>query len=131
MTAWSFTRWMRCVCLKFPAESFDLVNERFGVGWLRTWSGSNSCRSASACPARRLIRVTEFNVIVESTSPALTHLVNSRQRHSTEQGISLPGSDGVTKGTRASVAPAGIRHVQTRAHVLEHRASTPEGQLFG
>ncbi len=34
--------------LEFPADHFDLVNQRFGQSYLRTWDCPNSCTSSSA-----------------------------------------------------------------------------------
>src|SRR5262249_10528473 len=57
--------------LSFPDEHFDLINERFGTSWLRTWEWPQFLQKCQrvARPGG-VIRVTEFNVCVESSSPA-------------------------------------------------------------
>jgi ubiquinone/menaquinone biosynthesis C-methylase UbiE len=117
---------------EFPAEFFDLVNERFGTGWLRTWEWPaflQECQRVTRPGG--VIRITEFNVNVESTSPALTRLGELAVAAFNLSGhLFTPGSDGVTKELAHVLSRYGIRDVQTRAYALEHRADTPEGQLF-
>src|SRR5579859_4903849 len=58
--------------LDFPAQSFDLVNQRFGTSWLRMWEWKKILMEYQrvARPGG-IVRITEYK-IVESNSPALT-----------------------------------------------------------
>ena len=77
-----------------------------------------------------MIRVTESDM-VESTSPALTHLTQLtlntvyQARH-----FFTPESNGVTSELACLLHQYGLQHVQTRGYALEYRAGTPEGQHF-
>lgn len=118
--------------LEFPAAFFDLVNERFGTGWLRTWEWPKFLQECQrVVRPGGVVRITEFDVIVESTSPALTRLGELAAEAFDRSGhLFTPGSDGVTKELAHVLHKHGLQNVQTRAYVLEHRADTPEGQLF-
>jgi ubiquinone/menaquinone biosynthesis C-methylase UbiE len=118
--------------LEFPKNYFDLVNERFGMSWLRTLDWSKFLHECQrVVRPGGVVRVTEFNVNVESTSPALTRLGELAIQAFYQAGhLFTPASDGVTKELARLLHQYGLQDVQTRAHVLEHRASTTEGQLF-
>jgi ubiquinone/menaquinone biosynthesis C-methylase UbiE len=118
--------------LEFPTEFFDLVNERFGIGWLRTWEWPKFLQECQRVTRPGgVIRITEFNVIVESSSPALTRLGELAMKAFDRSGhLFTPGGDGVTKELAHLLSKHGVQDVQTRAYALEHRADTSEGQLF-
>ena len=118
--------------LEFPSDYFDLVNERFGMSWLRTMDWPKFLHECQrVVRPGGVVRVTEFNVNVESTSPALTRLGELAIEAFYHAGhLFTPASDGVTKELARLLHQYGLQDVQTRAHVLEHRASTTEGQLF-
>jgi ubiquinone/menaquinone biosynthesis C-methylase UbiE len=118
--------------LEFPTEFFDLVNERFGIGWLRTWEWPKFLQECQRVTRPGgVIRITEFNVLVESNSPALTCLGELAMEAFDRSGhLFTPRGDGVTKELPHLLSKHGVQGVQTRAYALEHRADTPEGQLF-
>lgn len=118
--------------LDFPDKYFDLVNERFAMSWLRTWDWPKFLQECQrVVRPGGVIRVTEYNVNVESTSPALMHLGELAIKAFYQAGhIFSPVSDGVTKELAALLHQYGLQHVQTRTLALEHRADTAEGQLF-
>src|SRR5882724_3907270 len=65
--------------LEFPKDSFDLVNVRFGVSWLRTWDWAKLLAEFQLVANRRgIIRITEGDM-GQSNSPALTRLVSALQ----------------------------------------------------
>jgi ubiquinone/menaquinone biosynthesis C-methylase UbiE len=118
--------------LDFPAEHFDLVNERFGTSWLRVWDWPpflQECQRLTRPGG--VVRVTEFNLIVESSSPALVQLGELAIRAFHQAGhLFHARSDGLTKELARLLHQSGLENVQTRAPVLEYRAGTPEGKLF-
>jgi len=118
--------------LGFPNEQFDLVNERFGTSWLRTWEWPKFLQECQRIArSGGVIRVTEFNICVESTSPALVQLgqLAIKAFHSSGH-IFTPEADGLVKELPHLMRQHGIQDVQTRPYVLEYRSGTPEGQLF-
>src|SRR5215813_13516530 len=61
--------------LEFPNGFFDLVNQRSGLSWLRTWEWTKILiEYQRVCRLGGIIRITEPDVGGESNSPALTKL---------------------------------------------------------
>ena len=118
--------------LDFPDAHFDLINERFGTTWLRTWEWPpflHECQRI-ARPGG-VVRITEFQVCAETNSPALAHLEQlSVQAFHHSGHIFTPESDGLTKELPRLMRQYGLQDVQTRAHALHYQADTPLGQLF-
>src|SRR6202012_565061 len=104
----------------------------FGQSWLRTWDWRKLLQEYKRVTRPDgIIRVTESNIIVESTSPALTRLY--------ELGLSALDQSGHLFGTKNDHLDKeltrlfenhGFQHVQTQAHVLEYRGATPERDYF-
>ncbi len=92
--------------LDFPAASFDLVNLRFGISFLRTWDWPRMLSGLlwATCPDG-VVRVTESEVIIQSNSPALTQLCEMVQY-------------------------AFFRAGQTKTYAMEYRAGTAEGEAY-
>ena len=118
--------------LNFPDEHFDLINQRFATGWLRTsdWPQLLQECQRIARPGG-VIRVTEFNICAETTSSALLQLgeLAVKAFHNSDH-LFTPESSGLTKELPRLMSQAGLQDVQTRAYVLEYRAGTSQGQLF-
>jgi ubiquinone/menaquinone biosynthesis C-methylase UbiE len=117
--------------LEFPDGSFDLVNQRFGISWLRTWEWKKILvEYQRVCRPGGIIRITECNN-VESNSPALTRLSNIGLETSYRSGrLFAQSSDGLTSHLASLLAQHRIQGVQTRVYNLVYRAGTPEGQFF-
>src|SRR5690349_108589 len=61
--------------LEFPSNSFDLVNHRLAVSWLRKWDWINVLREyRRVCAPGGVIRLTEVECTSETSSPALMRL---------------------------------------------------------
>src|SRR5579859_3030341 len=61
--------------LEFPTNFFDLVNQRYGMSWLRTWDWPKLLDEYQRVTRRSgVIRITESDTLVESGSPARTRL---------------------------------------------------------
>jgi ubiquinone/menaquinone biosynthesis C-methylase UbiE len=118
--------------LEFPADFFDLVNQRFGASYLRTWDWPKLLHEFQRVTRPGgMIRITEADFIVDSTSPALMRLyqiVFDAFYHAGHYFTSK--SDGVISELPRLMHQYGLQNVQTRVCTLEHRAGTPEGQLF-
>lgn len=118
--------------LAFADSQFDLVNERLGASYIRTWEWP-----LLLSELRRVIqpggtvRITEGEVIVESSSRALLQL-NDLLVHALHQAghYFRPESQGVTQELPRLLTHQGFQQVQTRLHTLEYRGDTEAGHLF-
>lgn len=118
--------------LKFPNEHFDLVNRRFSTGWLRTWEWPQLLQeSYRIAQPGGTIRITEFNVCTESTSPALVQLGElSVQAFYNSSHLFTPQGDSITNELPRLMTEAGLQNVQTCPYALQYQAGTPLAQLF-
>ena len=118
--------------LEFPVDYFDLVNHRFGWSFLRTWDWPKLLREYQRVTRPGgVIRITESDMILESSSPAHRRLATLLLEAFCQAGhFFTPNGDGVTSQLARLLSQYGLQNVQTRAHTLEYRAGTPEGQNF-
>jgi len=118
--------------LEFPAGYLDLVNQRFGQSWLRTWDWHKLLQEyRRVTRPGGVIRITESNIMVESTSPALTNLYKlGLQALDLSGHLFGPTNDDMPNKLTHLFDQHGLQQVQTRAHVLEYRSGTLEGQSF-
>ncbi len=122
--------------LDFPPASFDLVNLRLGVTFIRVWEWPALIAEA--------MRVTRPGGVIRITEPQI--------KHQNKGSISIPGIRTLhtvlisalyhsghlfqedTTGITAHLAPLltrfGCQEVQTKAYALEVRAHTPEWQNY-
>src|SRR6185437_9604849 len=117
--------------LEFPSGSFDVVNQRLGDSYLRTWDWPKLLQEFQrVARSRGTIRVTEGDA-VESTSPALTRFTQLFVQAFYQAGhLFTPKGDGVISELPHLLHQHGFQNVQTHAHCLVYRAGTPEGELF-
>jgi ubiquinone/menaquinone biosynthesis C-methylase UbiE len=120
--------------LKFPADSFDLVNQRMAVSYLRTWDWANVVQEYQRVGRPgSVLRITEPSNRIENSSPALTRLWALFQEAFYQAGhLFTPSSKkiDVAKGLAYLLDLHGVQQVQTYAYPLHYRAGTPEGQFF-
>jgi ubiquinone/menaquinone biosynthesis C-methylase UbiE len=118
--------------LEFPTNYFDLVNQRFGVGYLRTWDWPKLLAEFQRVTTPGgVIRLTEGDILPENTSPALTQLYHLLLQAFYQSGhLFTPESDGITGQLAQLLHRYGVQHVQTRSYTWEGRAGTIEGQRF-
>jgi ubiquinone/menaquinone biosynthesis C-methylase UbiE len=118
--------------LEFPASYFDLVNQRAGMSWLRTWEWKKALLEYHRVTrAGGIIRITECNVLVESSSPALTKLFEIALAACRNSGrLFTPEVDGVTSELVDIMTQLTIENVQCRVYPLVFRAGTPGGLHF-
>ena len=118
--------------LEFPADFFDLVNQRLGTSYLRTWDWPKLLHEFQRVTRPGgVVRITEADFIVDSTSPALMRLYQIVFEAFHQAGhYFTSGSNGVTSELARLLHQYGLQNVQTRAYTLEYRAGTAEGQHF-
>ncbi len=117
--------------LEFPQASFDLVNMRLAVGYVRSGDWPNLLSEFQRVTRRGgIIRLTEAD-IAENNSPALIYL-----NHLLRQAFYNAGTfftlqdDGLTSQLAPLLTRCGLENVRTQPHILTYRAGTPEGQHF-
>ena len=118
--------------LEFPTASFDLVNQRLAMSYLRTWDWPILLDEYQrVTQPEGVIRVTECN-FPASNSPALTRLSDLFIRALSQAGHLFTPDDtnGVINELTRLLQRQGLYNVQTRLHTLEYRAGTTEGESF-
>ncbi|MBV9231535.1 MAG: methyltransferase domain-containing protein, partial [Chloroflexi bacterium] len=118
--------------LEFPIDYFDLVNQRFAMGYLRTWDWPNLLKEFERVTRPGgVIRLTEGDVLPENTSPALTRLYHLLLEAFHQSGhLFTPESDGLTGHLARFLQRFGLKNIQTRSYTGEGRAGTSDGQRF-
>ncbi|MBO0781287.1 MAG: methyltransferase domain-containing protein [Ktedonobacteraceae bacterium] len=118
--------------LEFPDAYFDLVNQRFAQGYLRTWDWAKLLQEAQrvARPGG-IIRLTEAKIDTNSSSPALNRLNRLCIQSLYQAGhYFTPDEDGITARLPELMRQYGVRDIQTRTYMVEQHASTSGGQLY-
>ncbi|MBV9228480.1 MAG: class I SAM-dependent methyltransferase [Chloroflexi bacterium] len=118
--------------LEFPSGYFDLVNQRFAQGYLRTWDWPKllqECLRVSRPGG--VIRLTDVNFVTGSSSPALNRLHHLFLQALYQAGhyFTLEGNGLITQLERL-LRQHGVQNVQTRPCTLEYRAGTAGGQQY-
>lgn len=120
------------LCLEFPPDFFDLVNQRLGASFIRTWEWPKILSEYQRmCRPGGVIRVTEANFLAGTSSPAFAHL-NQLFLHAFHQSgrYYTPDGNAVISQLPRLFTQYGIQNVQTQSYTLEYRAGTPEGNDF-
>jgi len=118
--------------LEFPINYFDLVNQRLGISYLRTWDWPKLLWEYwRVTRPGGIVRITESDIITETNSPALLCLDQLLLQALYQAGhFFAPERNGMTSQLGRLLQQYGFQHVQTCAFSLEYRAGTPEGNLF-
>ncbi len=117
--------------LNFPASSFDLVNQRLGLSFVRTWNWLDLLKEFTrvARPGG-VIRLSEADM-VESNSAGLTRREQLLLQAFYQAGhFFVRQRDGITRELAPLLQRYGLRNIQTRVHCLEYRSGTEPGRLF-
>lgn len=118
--------------LDFPNESFDLVNLRLGVSFMRTWDWPkllNECWRILR-PGGTL-RLTDSVATQESSSAAVAELFEMFMYALFQSGhLFAHENTGLTAHLARLLTQRGYQQVQTKSYALEFRAGTPEGQAY-
>jgi len=118
--------------LEFPASTFDLVNLRFGVSFLRTWDWPKLLiEMLRVTHAGGVVRLTEGEVGSQSSSPAATTLSERGVQALYRAGHLLtPEPADLLDHLAPLLRQYGGERVQTKPYALEYRAGTPEGRAY-
>lgn len=118
--------------LEFPADSFDLVNHRLGMSWVRTWEWSKLLGEYQrVCQSGGMVRVTEGDILSESSSSAYLRLNRLLLQAFFQAGhFFTQTATGLTSQLAPLLDQQGLLSVQTHAYALSYRAQTPEAQSF-
>ena len=114
---------------KLPANSFDLVHQRLGMSFLRTWEWPKLLSEYQrVCKPGGIIHITENALMPETNSPALKRLVELLIEALYQAGhfFTLEGA-GVTRHLTTVMRQYGIRQVQTQVYPLAYH-TYPETQ---
>jgi ubiquinone/menaquinone biosynthesis C-methylase UbiE len=117
--------------LEFPRESFDLVNQRFGQPYLRSWEWAGLLQEfRRVTRPDGIIRITDCDMPV-SNAPAFGALQQLFGKAMNQSGhLFSTQSDGITSVLEPMMHQAGLLNLRTRVHHLEYRAGTKAGQLY-
>jgi ubiquinone/menaquinone biosynthesis C-methylase UbiE len=118
--------------LEFGDASFDLVNQRFGVSWLRTWDWKKLLLEYQRVTRPGgIVRITEGSVTSESNSPALMKLCKISLEACFRSGrLFAERGDGVACELVRLMTQYGFKDVQSRLHTLVYRAGTESWRYF-
>jgi len=118
--------------LAFPASTFDLVNLRFGISFLRTWDWPKLLSEMlRVTHTGGVIRLTEGEVGGQSSSPAATKLYERGVQALYRAGhLFTPEPTGLLEQLPHLLRRYGCERVQTKPSTLEYRAGTAEWQAY-
>jgi ubiquinone/menaquinone biosynthesis C-methylase UbiE len=118
--------------IEFPADFFDLVNERFGMSFVRTWEWPKLLSEFQRVTRPDgIVRLTELNTNVQSSSPALTRLNDLFNQALSQSGHTfLSDHCGNTAELVPLLTQHGLQQLQIQEHTIDFRAGTAEGQRF-
>ena len=118
--------------LEFPPNFFDLVNQRLGASFVRTWEWPKLLSEYQRmCRSGGVIRVTEANFLAGTSSPTFAQLnqLFLQAFHQSGRYYTPDGNTVISQLVRL-FTQYGIQNVQTQSYTLEYRAGTPEGDDF-
>lgn len=117
--------------LEFPDDSFDLINQRFGSSYLRTWDWSKFLHECErVLKANGVIRLTESGAI-DTNSPAYERLSPTILRAFYHSGLFFSmEKDNVIKQLPLLLHQYGFQQVQTQTATHIYKGGTIEGNLF-
>jgi ubiquinone/menaquinone biosynthesis C-methylase UbiE len=118
--------------LEFPNAFFDLVNQRLGLSWLRTWEWKKILLEYQrVVRPSGIVRITEGHVTNESNSPALTKLCQISLEVCFRSGrLFTESSDGVVSELVHLMTLHGLEDVKSHLYTLVYRAGTESCQYF-
>lgn len=112
--------------LEFPCDFFDLVNQRAGMSWLRTWDWGKLLQEyIRVARPGGVIRAIEGDVIPESNSPGIARMREIAVAAFYQSGhLFTPENDGMRKALPSLLSRYSIERVQSCSYTLEFRAGT-------
>lgn len=118
--------------LDFPPASFDLVNLRFAMSFVRTWEWPRLIGSLMrVLRPDGIIRLTEEHVIHQSSSPASMRFCEMLLCALFRSGhLFTQESSSLTDRLASLLQQQNGQQVQTQPYTLYYQAGTPEGQAY-
>lgn len=122
--------------LAFPAASFDLVNLRLGVTFLRTWEWPEVIAEIlRVARPGGVIRITEPQIVHQNKGPisipAMAQLHAALTCALYRSGhLFKEDTTGITEYVAPLLTRFGCQDVQTKAYALEARMGTSEWQVY-
>ena len=116
--------------LDFPDASFDLVNLRLGVSFIRTWDWPAVLGEFTRVTRPGgIVRLIDTAIVQKSDSVAVTQLFEMFMNALYQSGhLFVQESDGLTDHLAKLLARYGYRQVQMRDYQIVLRSGTPEGE---
>ncbi len=117
---------------EFPEDSFDLINLRFGISFVRTWKWPNLLLEMQrVVRPGGIIRLTECETGSKNTSQALTQLDDLGTRALYQAGhLFVQEKTGLTNHLADLLTKSWCEGVQTKSYPLAFYAGTLEGTNF-
>jgi ubiquinone/menaquinone biosynthesis C-methylase UbiE len=118
--------------LEFPQAFFDLVNMRCGGSFMRTWDWPKLLSEMQRVTrSEGVIRLTEPEILHQSTSPALTRLCEMFQCAMFQAGhLFTEDTNGIIDHLARLLTQHGCQDVQTRDHFVQGQPGTEEGEAY-
>ena len=118
--------------LDFPEASFDLVNLRFAISFVRTWDWPILLKKLlRIVRPGGMVRLTDEEVIHQSNSSASMQFCEMLLCALFRSGhLFAQESTGLTAHLAPLLSQHGYQQVQTRAYALQYQAGIPEGQAY-
>lgn len=118
--------------LAFPAGHFDLINQRLGLGYLRTWDWGKLLQEyLRIARVDGVIRITESEIAPQhSSSAALMQLSELLLQALYQAGHFFSAkNDAVTEELPRLLQHYGVRDIQVRTYPMEHQPGSAEAKL--
>ena len=117
---------------EFPDNSFDLVNLRFGISFVRTWDWPKLLLEMQrVVRPGGVIRLTECDTCFQSSSQATTQLNDLGTRALYQAGhLFTQDYSGLTSHLAELLTKSWCERVQTKSYTLKFQAGTSEGEDF-
>jgi ubiquinone/menaquinone biosynthesis C-methylase UbiE len=118
--------------LEYPTHFFDLVHQRLGMSFLRTWEWSKLLSEYQrVCKPRGIICITENALLPDTNSPALRQLSTFLIDALYHAGhFFTQESTGVTSHLAALLEKHGIARVQTEARTLVYHTQPATREAY-
>ena len=118
--------------LAFPTASFDLVNLRFAISFVRTWEWPSLLKDMlRILRPGGVMRLTDEEVIHRGTSQGAMQFCEMLLCALFRSGhLFTPDSAGLTAHLAPLLRQVGCQDVLTRTYALQFRAGTPEGLAY-
>jgi ubiquinone/menaquinone biosynthesis C-methylase UbiE len=115
---------------KLPSDSFDLVHQRLGMSFVRTWEWPRLLREYQrVCKPGGVIHITENSLLPETSSPALRRLVALLIEALYQAGhLFTQEHAGVTRHLATVMRRYGVAQIQTKEYPCVIDRTNPEAQ---